>query len=131
MRFISIFFALSLSSSALANNPSPSVNIQALTLQKAYLQTIDCRAPQQITSLVSAALKASDDFSAKASKASVLEEIMLKNPPCMIQALNQLPAKSCMQFKENFIDETFFYPRDDIKSALASAKNYNKSCIAS
>lgn len=131
MRFISIIFALTLSASALANNPSPSVNIEVLTLQKAYLQTIDCRAPLQITSLVSAALKDVDNFSAKASKASVLEEIMLKNPPCMIQALNQLPVKSCEQFKENFIEETFFYPRDDIKSALASAKNYSKSCIAS
>lgn len=131
MRFISIIFALTLSASALANNLSPSVNIEVLTLQKAYLQTIDCRAPQQITSLVSAALKDMDNFSAKASRASVLEEIMLKNPPCMIQALNQLPVKSCVQFKENFIEETFFYPRDDIKSALASAKNYSKSCIAS
>lgn len=131
MRFISTIFALTLSASALANNPSPSVNIEVLTLQKAYLQTIDCRAPQQITSLVSAALKDTDNFSAKASRASVLEEIMLKNPPCMIQALNQLPVKSCVQFKENFIEETFFYPRDDIKSALASAKNYSKSCIAS
>lgn len=131
MRFISTIFALTLSASALANNPSPSVNIEVLTLQKAYLQTIDCRAPQHITSLVSAALKDADNFSAKASKASVLEEIMLKNPPCMIQALNQLPVKSCEQFKENFIEETFFYPRDDIKSALASAKNYSKSCIAS
>ncbi len=131
MRFISTIFALTLSASALANNPSPSVNIEVLTLQKAYLQTIDCRAPQQITSLVSAALKDMDNFSAKASRASVLEEIMLKNPPCMIQALNQLPVKSCVQFKENFIEETFFYPRDDIKSALASAKNYSKSCIAS
>ncbi len=131
MRFISTIFALTLSASALANNPSPSVNIEVLTLQKAYLQTIDCRAPQQITSLVSAALKDMDTFSANSSKASVLEEIMLKNPPCMIQALNQLPVKSCVQFKENFIEETFFYPRDDIKSALASAKNYSKSCIAS
>ncbi len=131
MRFISTIFALTLSASALANNPSPSVNIEVLTLQKAYLQTIDCRAPQQITSLVIAALKDTDNFSAKASRASVLEEIMLKNPPCMIQALNQLPVKSCVQFKENFIEETFFYPRDDIKSALASAKNYSKSCIAS
>lgn len=131
MRFISAFFALTLSASALANHPSPNISMQTLKLQKSYLQTIDCRAPQQITSLVSAALKETDNFSAKASKASVLEEIMLNNPPCMIQALNQLPAKSCMQFKENFIEETFFYPRDEIKSALARAKNYGKSCLAS
>lgn len=116
---------------AIANTPSPKLNVQNLALQKSHLQTIDCRAPQAISSLLKNALNNVDDYAAKASKASVFEEIMIKNPPCLIQALNKLPAKSCLQFKENFIDETFFYPRDDIKNALASAKNYHKSCIAS
>lgn len=131
MRYISVFIAASLSCSAVANTPSPKLNVQNLALQKSYLQTIDCRAPQMISSLVKNALSDVDNYAAKANKASVFEEIMIKNPPCIIQALNQLPAKSCIQFKENFIDETFFYPRDDIKSALATAKNYSKSCIAS
>lgn len=137
MRFIVALIASAIGFSAMAHpsnsnpsSPNPSVNAQTLISQKAYLQTIDCRAPQQISQLVSAALKDADNYSAKASKASVLEEIMLKNPPCMIQALNQLPAKACLQFKENFIEETFFYPRDEIKSALATAKHYNKSCVA-
>lgn len=131
MRLVSFFFALCFSFSAFANVTKPTINLENLALQKNYLQNIDCRAPKAITSMLNHALKNTDNYAAKANHASVIEELMVKNPPCFIQALNQLPNKSCLQFKEHFIEETFFYPRDDIKTALAGAKNYHKSCIAS
>ncbi len=131
MRLFVALLMFCLGSVASANTSKPSINLQNLALQKAYIQAIDCRSPQKVSSLISSAIKQADNYAAKANNASVLEEIMVNNPPCFIQALNQLPAKACLQFKEQYIEETFFYPRDDIKQALATAKNYSKSCIAS
>lgn len=131
MRFFVMLLMLCIASITFANSAKPSINIQNLALQKAYLQSIDCRSTQKVSSLINSAIKQADDYAAKANNASVLEEIMVNNPPFFIQALNQLPTKACLQFKEQFIEETFFYPRDDIKNALATAKNYSKSCIAS
>lgn len=130
MRF-ALLFTCFLSCSVLAQTQPPSINLQNLALQKSYLQTIDCRAPKRITSMLNEAIKEKDNYTAKANRATILEEIMVKNPPCFIQAVNSLPLHACLQVKENFIDETFFYPREEVKNALASAKNYPKSCIAS
>jgi hypothetical protein len=110
---------------------SYTINMQIFSLQKSYLQTIDCRSPKRLAGMISTALKSVDDYTAKANNAEVFEEIMINNPSCFIQALNALPPKKCLQVEDAFINETFFYPRNDIKSALQNATNYSKSCIAS
>jgi hypothetical protein len=134
MRFFSYFLALSFllpTISAAANTTPKQVDMQSLSLQKSYLQTIDCRSPKRLAGMISTALKSADDYTTKASNAVVFEEIMINNPSCFIQALNNLPPKQCSEVENTFIKETFFYPRNDIKSALMSATNYTKSCIAS
>lgn len=134
MRFISHFLVLSVllqSISATANTTPKQVDMQSLSLQKSYLQTIDCRSPKKLAGMLSTALKTADDYTAKANNAVVIEEIIINNPSCFIQALNNLPAKQCSKVEDTFINETFFYPRSEIKSALMGATNYNKSCIAS
>lgn len=117
--------------SALSKTPIPELNTQSLALQRSYLQAIDCRAPEQLSNALKQAIKNADDWTKKGTNASVFEEIMMQNPACFIQGLNKLPKKSCQQFQVDYINETFFYPRDDIKKALARAKNYGQSCIAS
>jgi hypothetical protein len=98
-------------------------------LQKSYLQTVDCRSPKQLTSLLKLSVKDTHNLTTKANNAIVLEEIMMNNPDCFIQSLNDLPQQVCEQIEDNYIRETFFYPRNDVKRALSSAKNYRKSCI--
>lgn len=134
MRFFSYFLVLSISllcTTAAANTLTKQVDKQNLSLQKSYLQTIDCRSPNRLAGMLSQALKEANNYTAKANKAVVLEEIMMNNPSCFIQVLNKLPQKQCLQVQETFINETFFYPRNDIKNALESANDYQKSCIAS
>jgi hypothetical protein len=134
MRLFSYFLVLIFllpNISAAANTTPKQVNMQRLSLQKSYLQTIDCRSPKRLAGMISTALKSVDDYTAKANNAEVFEEIMINNPSCFIQALNALPPKKCLQVEDAFINETFFYPRNDIKSALQNATNYSKSCIAS
>jgi hypothetical protein len=134
MRLFSYFLVLIFllpNISAAANTTPKQVNMERLSLQKSYLQTIDCRSPKRLAGMISTALKSVDDYTAKANNAEVFEEIMINNPSCFIQALNALPPKKCLQVEDAFINETFFYPRNDIKSALQNATNYSKSCIAS
>jgi hypothetical protein len=134
MRLFSYFLVLSFllpNISAAANTTPKQINMQILSLQKSYLQTIDCRSPKRLAGMISTALKSVDDYTTKANNAEVFEEIMINNPSCFIQALNALPPKKCLQVEDAFINETFFYPHNDIKSALQNATNYSKSCIAS
>jgi hypothetical protein len=130
MKSILVIFSLFLSFSSFAKTSVSNVNVQTLTLQKLYLQTIDCRAPKKLSNLLESAIKSADDLTTKGINASVMEEIIMNNPSCFIQALNHLPKKVCRQIEENYINETFFYPRDEIKRALSKAKNYSNSCIA-
>lgn len=133
MRFLSVVSLLSFllpSISVVANTISQQVDMQNLSRQKSYLQTVDCRSPKRLTGMLSSALKSAENYAAKANNALVFEEIIINNPSCFIQALNNLPPKQCLQVEETFIKETFIYPRNDIKSALEGAVNYNKSCIA-
>lgn len=137
MRFMVVLFCLFFSFTALAKQTlptraaAPSVDLEALALQKSYLQTIDCRAPERLTHLLQQSLSNTDNLTDKGNNASVFEEVMMNNPSCFIAALNDLPEKMCQQVAENFIRETFFYPRSEIKQALSSAQNYSNSCIAS
>lgn len=134
MRFFNPILVLSISffgTDAIANTSSLQVDSQSLSLQKSYLQTIDCRSPKKLAGLISQALKNAEKYTVKANNAVVLEEIMMNNPSCFIQAVNNLPSKQCSKVEETLINETFFYPRHDIKRALESATNYSKSCIAS
>jgi len=130
MKSVLVLFSLLLSFSSFAKSSASNVNVETLALQKLYLQTIDCRASKKLSNLIESATKSADDLTAKGINASVMEEIMMNNPSCFIQALNHLPKKVCRQIEENYINETFFYPRDEIKRALSNAKNYSNSCVA-
>lgn len=131
MRFIIVLLSILSSFTAVANVDSSRVDAKTLALQKSYLQTVDCREPKRLTNMLEQSLKDNDNIATKAKKASVFEEVMMNNPSCFIQALNDLPPKVCNQIKDIFIHETFFYPRNEIKRALSKAKNYRSSCIAS
>lgn len=111
-------------------NNTKKLNIQALSLQKSYLQTIDCRDSKRLSNLLQASLKEIDNLATKGKNASVFEEIIMNNPSCFIQAVNALPSKVCRQIESQFIHETFFYPRDEIKAALSSSQHYDESCLA-
>lgn len=141
MRFIILVSSLCLAFLAMANTPAtqvtpnnPSVkkvDIQQLALQKQYLQVIDCRGVNKLTRLLQKSLAQTEDLTAKGHMASMFEEVMMQNPSCFIQAANALPANVCNQVEAQFIHETFFYPREEIKQALTGAKNYRNSCLAS
>lgn len=118
-------------SASFANTLKPSVNTALLISQKNYVQFMNqCSAPKRLSGMMSQAIKQQDNYQAKAHNASMLEEIMLNNPTCFVQAANALPANICAQVEAAFINETFFYPRDQIKQSLTRAKDYAKSCIA-
>jgi hypothetical protein len=129
MRFIFVMLSLLLSNAVISNEMPTNLDVQGLALQKSYLQTVDCRSPKQLTSLLKLSVKDTHNLTTKANNAIVLEEIMMNNPDCFIQSLNDLPQQVCEQIEDNYIRETFFYPRNDVKRALSSAKNYRKSCI--
>jgi hypothetical protein len=102
-----------------------------LSAQKAFIANINqCNAPKKLSKMMQIALKNVDDYAARASNAGHFEEIMLNNPSCFITAINELPKRECEQMAEVFIQETFFYPRDEIKKSLTKAKEYRKSCMA-
>ncbi len=129
MRLI-VIMALLLTTSYFSNFAMAKIDVQTLTLQRSYLQAIDCRAQKQLTIALENALKNSENLTAKGNNASILEEIMIHNPACFIQALNALPKTSCKQFAAEYINETFFYPRSAINESLSGAKEYGESCIA-
>lgn len=131
MRFALMLFTLFLSFYGHANVDAPSIDLEALAQQKSYIQMVDCRAPKQLTHLLEQSLKDTDNLATKGKSASVLEEVMMNNPDCFIQALNDLPPAVCSQIEQNFIQETFFYPRSELRQALSNAKSYRNSCIAS
>lgn len=131
MRYLLIVFTIVFNVCAFAKAESAGLDVQALALQKSYLQSIDCRSPSRLTKVLKKALKDTEDLTAKGNHASVFEEMMIHNPACFIQAINNLPAHACLQIKNNYINETFFYPRTAIRQALSTAKNYEDSCIAS
>jgi len=137
MRTVSLFWAgLFFSSALYANTPSSSVSSSAVTVerlaaQKAYLQTLNqCNSPKRLSQLMIKALSQTENESAKAKHASVFEEIMLNNPSCAVLALNKMPAKKCAQFEEQFIRETYFVRRDQIKESLSRAASTDKLCVA-
>jgi metal-sulfur cluster biosynthetic enzyme len=84
-----------------------------------------------LASKIISALKNVDDYEIKASNAGQFEEIIMRNPSCFIVAMNKLTKSQCEQAASVFINETFYYPRDDIKQALNSVKPYRLSCLAS
>lgn len=128
MRFI-VWITL-LCVSPFSNLGMANVDVQTLALQRSYLKTIDCRAPQQLTNALKQSLKEDNNLRARGHYASVFEEIMMHNPVCFVQALKALPKRTCQRFAADYIDETFFYPRSAIKESLSSAKDYPESCIA-
>lgn len=131
MRYALMFLPLFVSFYVHANVDASGIDLQALAQQKSYIQKVDCRAPKRLTQLLEQSLKETDNLAAKGKSASVLEEVMMNNPDCFIQALNDLPPAVCSQIEQQFIQETFFYPRSELRQALSNAKSYRNSCIAS
>lgn len=109
---------------------SANIDVQKLALQRSYLQAIDCRTPQQLVEALKQSLKDADNLTARGHHASVLEEVMMHNPACFVQALNTLPKRTCQRFVADYLEETFFYPRDAINASLSATKQYENSCLA-
>jgi hypothetical protein len=131
MRTFYFALCLTLCTNVYANSFHHNNLAAKLSAQKAFIANINqCNAPKILSKMMQVALKNVDDYAARAGNAGHFEEIMLNNPGCFISAINELPKHECEQIAEVFIQETFFYPRDEIKKSLTKAKDYRKSCMA-
>ena len=125
---LSTVFIGAFSQPSLAFNQS---DYQTLLLQKQYLNQINqCASPASFNRLVDSAL-----FTAKpeqkAQIAMSIEEMILQNPACFVDAAIKLGKSRCEMLEAKFIQEPHFYPRDSLKQALSSARQYSQSCFAS
>jgi hypothetical protein len=131
MRIFYVVMCLMFSTNLSANLSHGNDLAIKLQNQKAFIANINqCSAPKRLSRMMQVALKNVDDYAARASNAGHFEEIMLNNPSCFITAINELPKHECERIAEVFIQETFFYPRDEIKESLTKVKDYRKSCMA-
>jgi hypothetical protein len=127
-----IFTNVLISCNAFANTSGHQALDNKLAMQKVFIANINqCNAPKKLSKMLDVALKNIDNYVVKATNAGHFEEIMLNNPSCFITAINELPKEKCLQVESVFIQETFFYPREDIINSLTKASGYTKSCIAS
>jgi len=120
------FFSLSV---AMANQD---INTQKLELQKKFISDINqCSNPQQLDRFIQNALKNISNHEERARHAALLEELIKYNPSCFVASIKKLDPKSCEKIEESYLSEPFFYPREDLKASLATAKNFKTSCLAS
>jgi hypothetical protein len=120
------FFSLSV---AMANQD---INTQKLELQKKFISDINqCSNPQQLDRSIQNALKNISNHEERARHAALLEELIKYNPSCFVASIKKLDPKSCEKIEESYLSEPFFYPREDLKASLATAKDFKASCLAS
>jgi len=120
------FFSLSV---AMANQD---INTQKLELQKKFISDINqCSNPQQLDRFIQNALKNISNHEERARHAALLEELIKYNPSCFVASIKKLDPKSCEKIEESYLSEPFFYPREDLKASLATAKDFKASCLAS
>ena len=120
---------LSCFSLALANQD---INTQKLESQKKFISNINqCSNPAQLDQFIQNALDNVSNHEKRAQHAALLEELIKYNPSCFVASVKKLDPKSCEKIEESYLNEPFFYPREDLRASLASAKNYKTSCLAS
>jgi hypothetical protein len=120
---------LSCFSFALANQD---INTQKLESQKKFISNINqCGNPAQLDQFIQNALENVSNHEKRAQHAALLEELIKYNPSCFVASVKKLDPKSCEKIEESYLNEPFFYPREDLRASLASAKNYKASCLAS
>ena len=120
---------LSCFSLALANQD---INTQKLESQKKFISNINqCSNPAQLDQFIQNALDNVSNHEKRAQHAALLEELIKYNPSCFVASVKKLDPKSCEKIEESYLNEPFFYPRDDLRASLASVKNYKASCLAS
>ncbi|MEY3909659.1 MAG: hypothetical protein RIT47_350 [Pseudomonadota bacterium] len=124
--FLTLFIHVSL---ALANQD---INIQKLEIQKKFIVNINqCSNPAQLDQFIQNALNNVSNFEKRAQHAALLEELIKYNPSCFVASVKKLDPKSCEKIEDSYLNEPFFYPREDLRASLASAKNFKASCLAS
>ena len=120
---------LSSFSLALANQD---INTQKLESQKKFISNINqCSNPAQLDQFIQNALDNVSNHEKRAQHAALLEELIKYNPSCFVASVKKLDPKSCEKIEDSYLNEPFFYPREDLRASLASAKNYKASCLAS
>jgi hypothetical protein len=124
--FLTLFIHVSL---ALANQD---INIQKLEIQKKFIVNINqCSNPAQLDQFIQNALDNVSNYEKRAQHAALLEELIKYNPSCFVASVKKLDPKSCEKIEDSYLNEPFFYPREDLRASLASAKNFKASCLAS
>jgi hypothetical protein len=109
-----------------------SIDIQKLERQKRFISTINqCSNPTKLDQFIQNALNNTSDYEKRAQHAAFIEELIKFNPSCFVASINKLDHKNCEKIDESYLREPFFYPREDLKASLATAKNFNSSCLAS
>jgi hypothetical protein len=120
---------LSCFSFALANQD---INTQKLESQKKFISNINqCSNPAQLDQFIQNALDNVSNHEKRAQHAALLEELIKYNPSCFVASVKKLDPKSCEKIEDSYLNEPFFYPREDLRASLASVKNYKASCLAS
>ena len=108
------------------------MNTQKLQSQKQFISNINqCSNPAQLEQFIQNALANVSNHEKRAQHAALLEELIKYNPSCFVASVKKLDPKSCEKMEESYLSEPFFYPREDLRASLASAKNYKASCLAS
>lgn len=130
MKTLDVFLIfVSCFSLALANQD---INTQKLQSQKQFISNINqCSNPAQLDQFIQNALDNVTNHEKKAKHAAFLEELIKYNPSCFVASVKKLDPKSCEKIEESYLNEPFFYPREDLRASLAKAKNYKASCLAS
>lgn len=130
MRILVLFLTLFIHVSVgLANQD---INIQKLEIQKKFIVNINqCSNPAQLDQFIQNALDNVSNYEKRAQHAALLEELIKYNPSCFVASVKKLDPKSCEKIEDSYLNEPFFYPREDLRASLASAKNFKASCLAS
>jgi hypothetical protein len=128
--FIVFMFSFSVAAFATTNKITQ-MNVEKLHAQKDYLNMINqCANTKLYNKTLDQALSTKDE-SKRIVYAAQIEETIINNPSCFIAAVNKLGNKKCEVVEENFIRETYFYPRHEIYRSLSSADDFASSCFAS
>lgn len=124
-----LLMAIMTASWAFANQD---INTQKLELQKNFINNINqCKNPSQLDEFIKIAIDNVSNHEKKAKVAALMEDLIKYNPACFVASIKKLDQKSCELIEESYLDEPFFYPREDLRASLSSAKNYKSSCLAS
>jgi hypothetical protein len=108
------------------------INTQKLQSQKQFISNINqCSNPAHLDQFIQNALENVTNHEKRAQHAALLEELIKYNPSCFVASVKKLDPKSCEKMEESYLSEPFFYPREDLRASLATAKNYKASCLAS